>query len=101
MSFRDKVNRAADRAGLSVKNPVATDAFALLVHTMIECGQVKIPYGGTAILAEVMQERTGHTVTGGSFRWYVMILRNDPEYVARFVTLPAAFETLVRKGKAA
>lgn len=95
-SFKDLVERAADKADLSISNAVAANGLSLLVHTMIECGKPKLPHGSIPILSEVLKERTGHRVTGGSLRWYRVMLDKDPEFVARFITLPAAYETLVR-----
>jgi len=100
-SFRETVNRAADNAGLSVKNQVATNSFSLLVHTMIELGQLKLPHGAIGVLSDVLKERTGHAVPGGSLRWYRVQIMKDPEYVARFVKLPPAFDLLVRTGQPA
>lgn len=97
MNFRETVNQAADNAGLSIKNPVAANAYLLLAWTVIEWGQLKLPHGGLAVLSEVAKERTGHAIPTGSLRWYRTMMLREKEMVARVVTLPAAFETLVRK----
>ena len=96
-SFRQTVEKAADKAGLSIKNSVAANAYLLLAWTMIEWGQLKLPHGGLAVLNEVAKERTGHGIPTGSLRWYRTMMMREPEVVAKIVTLPAAFETLVRK----
>ena len=99
-SFKALVDRAADRANLNVANPVATNALGLIVHTMVECGQLKLPKGALQTVAEVLKDRTGHTYSGGSLRWYRVMLSKDPEFVARFMTLPEGYQMLVRDGQA-
>lgn len=100
-SFRQTVEKAADKAGLSIKNPVAANAYLLLAWTVIEWGQLKLPHGGLAVLSEVAKERTGHAIPTGSLRWYRVQLMKEPETVARVVTLPAGFDLLVRASQAA
>lgn len=95
MTFRETVEKAADKAGLSIKNPVAANAYLLPAWTMVEWGQLKLPHGGLAILSQVSKERTGHAIPTGSLRWYLTMLRKDHELVARVVTLPSAYEQLL------
>lgn len=102
MNFRETVESAADKAGLSVKNPVAVNGYLLLAWTAIEWGQIKMPQGAFSVLSEVAKECTGHAIPTGSLRWYRTMMLREPEMVARVVTLPAAFERLlVRAGQAA
>lgn len=95
MTFQETVNRAADKAGLSIKNSVAANGYLLLAHTMIEWGKLKLPHGGLAVLSEVAKERTGHRITTGSLRWYRTMMMREKEMVARVVILPSAFEHLL------
>lgn len=97
MTFRDTVEKAADKAGLSIKNPVAANAYLLLAWTMVEWGQLKLPHGGLAILSQVSKERTGHAIPTGSLRWYRVQITKEPEMVAKIVALPTAYDLLVRK----
>lgn len=95
MTFRQTVERAADKAALSNKKPVAVNAYLLLSWTMAETGNLTLPYGGLAAVSEVLRERAGHSPSNGSLRWYKNMLLKDPQMVAKIVTLPAAFKTLV------
>ncbi len=79
-SFRQTVEKAADKAGLSIKNPVAANAYLLLAWTVIEWGQLKLPHGGLAVLSEVAKERTGHAIPTGSLRWYRVQLLKEPSW---------------------
>jgi hypothetical protein len=101
MTFRETVEKAADKAGLSTKNSVAANGYLLLAWCIVEHGQLKLPHGGLAILSQVSKERTGHAIPTGSLRWYRVQLIKEPEMVARVVSLPAGFDLLVRASQAA
>jgi hypothetical protein len=97
MSFRDTVNKAATKAGLSLKMTVAANGYLLLAHTMLEHGKIKLPHGGLAILSEVAKDHIGHTIPTGSLRWYKTTMLKDMETAGKIVALPKGFETLVRE----
>lgn len=97
MTILETVNRAADKADLSIKNTTAANAYRLLAWTMVECGNVKLPYSSLTVLSNVMKERTGLATSTGSLRWYRVQLMKDTETVDRMVGLPTAFKTLVRE----
>lgn len=101
MSFRDTVNRAADKAGISIKKPVAVNAYLLLAFTMVEAGSLKLPYGSLDIILGVLRERAGYSASNGSLRWYKNMLLKDVELVGKIVELPAGFKTLVSPSQAA
>ena len=101
MTLRDLVNKAADRADLSVTNQVAANGLSLLVWTMVEAKQLKLPVGALGIIGEVLKERTGHRYSGGMLRWYRSLLSTDEARVSRFITLPDEYHLLVRASQAA
>lgn len=100
-AFKALVERAADKAGIPVEEEmVASNGLLLLVWTMVECGQLKLPRGALAIIADVLQERTGHHYTGGLLRWYRALLTTDEVRVGRYITLPGEYrDLLVRTGQ--
>ena len=99
MTLRDKINAAADKAGLNSGRDVNRNAFLLLAYSMVECGSLSLPYGSLAILSEVLRERTGHATPTGSLRWYRVQMMKDTKMVAKIVTLPEGLQTLVSAGQ--
>jgi hypothetical protein len=97
-AFKKLVEHAADKAGIPVEDQVvAANGLLLLVGTIVECGQLKLPRGALGIIAEVLQERTGHRYTTGLLRWYRALLTTDEVRVERYISLPGEYrELLVR-----
>ncbi|MFT4147069.1 MAG: hypothetical protein QM644_21735, partial [Mobilitalea sp.] len=96
-----EVLAASSGAGLAATSGQNKNACRLVAATMVARGSVDLPYGATAVFAEVLEELTGRRPTTQAMRWYISKVRTDAASLAEPLDFPPAWTEVLVCGESA